>query len=279
MARRPRRRPGRRAGSAGTGSTSAAARAKSPRRGERFPSPARLALSRRSRARRRRGRRSRRPRDRRTRDRPRRPAGGVVRPWPDDAWTTPPRTRPSDVPEDDVGAAGDESSPADRSSARGPSTENCGTPVDAGTRTSTFWRAVPELHLALRRAESSIHQPAAGALARRGAPAVAGGVDGAARRWPAPRPPDGAARPRRVAAVGVPTSRRAARAPATPTASTRETARKPRPTAAAADAVHAAPSTRVRFTAQSVRPDGLRRHQGGVKLPAQVATGPHVTRR
>ena len=70
--------------------------------------------------------------------------------------------------------------PPPLSSARGPSTVNCGPPSTQTARTSTF--CVPFRNSTSPwSAESSTHQPGAGALARTGDRAVAGGVDRAAR--------------------------------------------------------------------------------------------------
>ena len=181
-----------------------------------------------------------------------------------DAEDDEPEDDDRDEPEDDVDAAGDESSPPDRSSARGPSTEKVGTPPEQSTRTSTFW--LPSRNsTSPADGESSIHQPAAGALARTGVP-----LSQEAKTVPpavacSPAAPEGAGAAELVADADVPVAARGT-VPGAASASTRDTARNPRPTAATAEAVHAVPSTRVRFMAQSVRPAGLRRHQGPVKL-------------
>ena len=199
---------------------------------------------------------------------------------PEESSAGPATSRPSrppdgrrTSPEDDVDAAGAESSPDAAGRRRAaPRRRTAATPPTQATRTSTFCVPFSELHLPRRRSESSTHQPAAGALARTGHPAGAGGEDGAAgggllpggRGAPARRATASVTAVAVAAATAAPARRRTPRRrPGTPRGSP---GRRPR----RRSAVQAAPRTRVRFMARSIQPNGLRPHQGGVKTPLRI---------
>ena len=232
-----------------------------PRRGASGP-PVRLGPSVvRAVARRRRDRRSRHRRNRRCRSRRHRGHG---------PWSRPPESSHrsrldaeleagDDEDDDDASRSSNPTRPL--SSARGPSTENCGDPPAQTVWTSTFWR--PFLNsTSPGSSESSSHQPGAGAPASPGTPLVAVGVDGAAhgrllRRRHDRRRRGGRGRRRRRRTT---TSRPRPRGPC-PARPRRRRGRRPgsrvrrrRPPSA----VQAAPRARVRFMAGSMQPNGLR---------------------
>jgi two-component system, OmpR family, KDP operon response regulator KdpE len=162
--------------------------------------------------------------------------------------------------------------PRPLSSARGPSSVNCGPEAPQVTCTSTFW--VPFLNSTSPGwLESSTHQPATGTPARTGCPPVQLAYTVPATVGYSPVAADaGAVEDGDVVPVGVAVEEVAAtgEAPVDADASTRDTARKPRPTAAAAEAVQAAPRRTGRLIAADLMPGtllpaGLRQPQDEIK--------------